>query len=54
VTLDLFAEAPLPAPSPLWEQPKQPNLLITPYSGVISREYLDLFIDEWLQRLASL
>jgi len=49
--LDVFAEEPLPASSPLWEQP---NLLITPHSSAISREYLDLFIDEWLQRLASL
>ena len=49
--LDVFAEEPLPASSALWEQP---NLLITPHSSAISREYLDLFVDEWLQRLASL
>ena len=46
--LDVFAEEPLPASSALWEQP---NLLITPHSSAISREYLDLFIEEWLQRL---
>lgn len=46
--LDVFAEEPLPTTSALWEQP---NLLITPHSSAISREYLDLFIDEWLQRI---
>ena len=46
--LDVFAEEPLPASSALWEQP---NLLITPHSSAISREYLDLFIDEFLQRI---
>lgn len=46
--LDVFAEEPLPVSSPLWEQP---NLLITPHSSAISREYLDLFIDEWLQQV---
>lgn len=48
--LDVFAEEPLPPSSPLWEQP---NLLITPHSSAISREYLDLFIDEWLNRETS-
>lgn len=33
---------------------KLPKLLVTPHSSAISREYLDLFVDEWLQRLASL
>lgn len=46
--LDVFAEEPLPAASPLWEQP---NVLITPHSSAISREYIDLFIQEWLQKL---
>lgn len=48
--LDVFAEEPLPASSALWEQP---NLLITPHSSAISREYLDLFIDEFLQRIGA-
>lgn len=43
--LDVFAEEPLPPSSPLWEQP---NVLITPHSSAISREYIDLFIEEWL------
>jgi len=42
--LDVFAEEPLPPASPLWEQP---NVLITPHSSAISREYIDLFIQEW-------
>jgi D-2-hydroxyacid dehydrogenase (NADP+) len=42
--LDVFAEEPLPPTSPLWEQP---NVLITPHSSAISREYIDLFIQEW-------
>ena len=43
--LDVFAEEPLPPASPLWEQP---NVLITPHSSAISREYIDLFIQEWI------
>lgn len=43
--LDVFAEEPLPQTSPLWELP---NTLITPHSSAISREYIDLFIQEWL------
>ncbi len=46
--LDVFAEEPLPAASPLWEQP---NVLITPHSSAISREYIDLFIQEWAQKI---
>jgi len=42
--LDVFSEEPLPPTSPLWEQP---NVLITPHSSAISREYIDLFIQEW-------
>jgi len=45
--LDVFAEEPLPPASPLWEQP---NVLITPHSSAISREYIDLFIEEMLGR----
>jgi len=43
--LDVFAEEPLAPTSPLWVQP---NVLITPHSSAISREYIDLFIQEWL------
>lgn len=46
--LDVFAEEPLPAESPLWGQP---NVLITPHSSAISREYIDLFIREWLDSI---
>ena len=49
--LDVFAHEPLPAASPLWEQP---NVLITPHSSAVSREYIDLFIQEWLERLRAL
>jgi len=41
--LDVFPEEPLPPASPLWAQP---NVLITPHSSAISREYIDLFIQE--------
>ncbi len=43
--LDVFADEPLAPSSPLWEQP---NLLLTPHSSAITREYIDLFIQEWL------
>ncbi len=49
--LDVFAEEPLPATSSLWEQP---NALITPHSSAISREYLDLFIQEWVKTLREI
>jgi phosphoglycerate dehydrogenase-like enzyme len=48
--LDVFAEEPLLATSPLW---KQPNVLLTPHSSAISREYIDLFIQEWLETLRT-
>jgi phosphoglycerate dehydrogenase-like enzyme len=51
VGLDVFAKEPLPATSPLWEQP---NVLITPHSSAISQEYIDLFIEEWHGRLLQL
>jgi phosphoglycerate dehydrogenase-like enzyme len=44
--LDVFAGEPLPPASPLWEQP---NVIITPHSSAISREYIDLFLEEWRQ-----
>jgi phosphoglycerate dehydrogenase-like enzyme len=44
--LDVFAEEPLVPASPLWEQP---NVLITPHSSAICREYIDLFIQEWVE-----
>jgi len=49
--LDVFAEEPLPLDSPLWEEP---NVLITPHSSAISREYIDLFNLEWLETLRKL
>lgn len=44
--LDVFSEEPLPDTSQLWNQP---NVLITPHSSAISREYIDLFIQEWIE-----
>ncbi len=49
--LDVFAEEPLPADSPLWQQH---NVMITPHSSAISQEYIDLFIQEWLGTLQKL
>jgi phosphoglycerate dehydrogenase-like enzyme len=49
--LDVFAEEPLSPSSPLWEQP---NVLITPHSSAISTEYIDLFMDEWLETLIKI
>jgi len=49
--LDVFAEEPLNPTSPLWEQQ---NVLITPHSSAISREYIDLFIQEWLEALRQI
>ncbi|HPX62123.1 MAG TPA: D-2-hydroxyacid dehydrogenase [Deltaproteobacteria bacterium] len=48
--LDVFAEEPLPASSPLWGMP---NVLLTPHSSAISREYIDLFIEEWIARVRA-
>jgi len=44
--LDVFQEEPLHPSSPLWELP---NTLITPHASAISREYLDLYIEEWIE-----
>ena len=49
--LDVFAEEPLAPDSPLWEQP---GVLITPHSSAISREYIDLFIQEWIDILRKM
>ncbi|ACD96070.1 D-isomer specific 2-hydroxyacid dehydrogenase NAD-binding [Trichlorobacter lovleyi SZ] len=49
--LDVFADEPLPSSSPLWEQH---NVLVTPHASAVSREYIELFICEWLERLRGL
>jgi phosphoglycerate dehydrogenase-like enzyme len=49
--LDVFAEEPLAADSPLWNEP---HVMITPHSSAISQEYIDLFIQEWIERLREL
>lgn len=41
--LDVFEREPLPDDSPLWSAP---NLALTPHSSAISREYLDLWLEE--------
>ena len=48
--LDVFHEEPLPPSSPLW---KLPNALITPHASAISREYLDLYIEEWIETVRN-
>jgi phosphoglycerate dehydrogenase-like enzyme len=47
--LDVSPEEPLPPTSPLW---KLPNVLITPHACAISREYLDLYIEEWIETVS--
>lgn len=49
--LDVFAEEPLPPSSPLWGRE---NVVITPHSSAVSREYIDLFTQEWLETLRGL
>jgi phosphoglycerate dehydrogenase-like enzyme len=48
--LDVFQEEPLPPSSPLW---KLSNVLITPHASAISREYLDLYIEEWVEAVRN-
>jgi phosphoglycerate dehydrogenase-like enzyme len=48
--LDVFNEEPLPQSSTLWDLP---NALITPHGSAISREYLDLYIDEWIEAVRN-
>jgi D-2-hydroxyacid dehydrogenase (NADP+) len=48
--LDVFREEPLPAESPLRNLS---NCLILPHISANAPEYIDLFIDELIQRLAS-
>lgn len=48
--LDVFGQEPLPSTSPLWEQQ---NILITPHSSAISQEYIDIFLQEWLERVGE-
>jgi phosphoglycerate dehydrogenase-like enzyme len=49
--LDVFDEEPLPPSSLLWELP---NVLITPHASAISREYLDLYVEEWIETAKAL
>ncbi len=48
--LDVFHEEPLPTSSPLWEFP---NALITPHTSAISREHLDLYVEEWIETVRT-
>jgi D-2-hydroxyacid dehydrogenase (NADP+) len=49
--LDVFREEPLSPTSPLWNLP---NVLITPHASAISREYLDLYIEEWIETVREI
>lgn len=49
--LDVFREEPLPSSSPLW---KLPNVLVTPHASAISSEYLDLYMEEWIENVGVL
>jgi len=48
--LDVFREEPLPAESPLC---RLPNCLILPHVSANAPEYVDLFIDELIDRLSG-
>lgn len=43
--LDVFRDEPLPAVSPLW---RLPNVLIMPHASAICRQYLDLYVEEFV------
>jgi phosphoglycerate dehydrogenase-like enzyme len=49
--LDVFREEPLPESSVLWELP---NVLIMPHSSAVAVEYLDLYLDEWIETARGL
>lgn len=49
--LDVFEKEPLPDDSPLWTAP---NLELLPHASAISREYLDLWLEELLPKLEQL
>jgi phosphoglycerate dehydrogenase-like enzyme len=49
--LDVFQEEPLPPSSPLW---KLPNVLVTPHASAISSEYLDLYMEEWVETVRNI
>jgi phosphoglycerate dehydrogenase-like enzyme len=44
--IDVFQNEPLPQSSRLWQLP---NVIITPHASAITREYMDLYIEEWLE-----
>ena len=48
--LDVFSEEPLPPNSPLIDCP---NLYRLPHASAIAPEYLDLFVEEFAERLAA-
>jgi len=48
--LDVCHEEPLHPSAPLW---KLPNALITPHASAISQEYLDLYIEEWIETVRN-
>jgi D-2-hydroxyacid dehydrogenase (NADP+) len=48
--LDVFREEPLPADSPLRAQP---NCLILPHLSTIAPDFLDLFVEELIERLSA-